>query len=128
MTLELPGRPEAAGAARKALSALNGNLHLVSASRLTDIQLAVTELVTNAHVHGPPSKPPLRMAVLAMADVVRVEISDAGDGFDPGALVEVPINAAGGKGLKIVGALADRWGVERRDGTTVWFEVDRPRE
>jgi hypothetical protein len=33
----------------------------------------------------------------------------------------------GGKGLVIVAAVADRWGVERGDGTTVWLELGRPR-
>jgi anti-sigma regulatory factor (Ser/Thr protein kinase) len=127
LTLELPSRPEAAGAARKALTALNGNLHLVSAATLVDIQLAVSELVTNAYRHGPAGNVALRMAVLATDDVVRVEIGDLGDGFDPRTLERLPITAGRGKGLKIVGALADRWGVERDTGTTVWFEVDRPR-
>jgi len=127
LTLELPSRPEAAGAARKALTALNGNLHLVSAATLTDIQLAVSELVTNAYQHGPAGDTSLRMAVHATDDVVRVEISDVGDGFDPAALDELPITAGRGKGLRIVGALTDRWGVRQGSGTTVWFEVDRPR-
>ena len=127
LMLELPSRPEATGAARKALTALNGNLHLVSAATLTDIQLAVSELVTNAFQHGPGGDSALRMAVLATDDVVRVEIGDLGDGFDPAVVDQLPITAGRGKGLKIVGALADRWGVERGAGTTVWFEVDRPR-
>jgi anti-sigma regulatory factor (Ser/Thr protein kinase) len=127
MTLELPSRPGAAGAARKALSALNGNLHLVSASTLSDLQLAVSELVTNAYRHGATGDGPVQMAVLATADVLRVEIRDMGQGFDPDAIQEPPITAGRGKGLKIVAALVDRWGVERADGTTVWFEVDRPR-
>ena len=127
LTLELPSRPEAAGAARKALTALNGNLNLVSTATLTDIQLAVSELVTNAFQHGPGGDTALRMAVLATDDVVRVEIGDVGDGFDPGVLEQLPITAGRGKGLQIVGSLADRWGVARGSGTTVWFEVDRPR-
>jgi anti-sigma regulatory factor (Ser/Thr protein kinase) len=126
LTLELPDRPQAAGAARKALTALNGSLHLVSEARLRDVQLLVSELVANAHVHGRSGGDPLRMAVLATDDVLRVEIHDSGPAFDPAALADLPITAGRGKGLKIVHALSDRWGVEPRDGTTVWFEVDRP--
>ena len=83
--------------------------------------------MTNAYQHGPGGDAALRMAVLATDDVVRVEIGDVGDGFDPSVLEQLPSTAGRGKGLKIVGALADRWGVERGVGTTVWFEVDRPR-
>ena len=32
-----------------------------------------------------------------------------------------------GFGLRLVDKLATRWGVERGDGTVVWFEVDRRR-
>jgi anti-sigma regulatory factor (Ser/Thr protein kinase) len=126
MSLELPDRPQAAAAARKALMALNGSLHLVSEARLHDVQLLVSELVANAHRHAEPSGDSLHLAVLATDEVLRVEVRDAGDGFDPEALAEVPITTGRGKGLRIVAALTDRWGVETGEGTTVWFEVDRP--
>jgi anti-sigma regulatory factor (Ser/Thr protein kinase) len=52
LTLELPPRREAPAAARKALTSLNGALHLVSDARLRDAQLMVSELVANAVLHG----------------------------------------------------------------------------
>src|SRR3954447_10062574 len=50
--LRLPRRPESVSAARKALAALNGDLHLVSQGRLRDVQLMTSELVTNAIRHS----------------------------------------------------------------------------
>jgi anti-sigma regulatory factor (Ser/Thr protein kinase) len=52
LSLDLPDRAQAPAAARKALTALNGSLHLVSEARLRDAQLLVSELVGNAVRHG----------------------------------------------------------------------------
>jgi anti-sigma regulatory factor (Ser/Thr protein kinase) len=126
LTLELPNRAEAVGAARNALTTLNGNLHLVSAERLRDVQLLTSELVANAHRHGGRAQASVHIAVLATDEVLRVEVRDLGDGFDPASLSPPSRTAAGGWGLHFVGILASRWGVESGTGTTVWFEVDRP--
>ena len=57
LTFELPTRPGAAGAARRALSALNGNLHLVTESTLRNLQLAATEFLANAQKNAVPRGP-----------------------------------------------------------------------
>jgi anti-sigma regulatory factor (Ser/Thr protein kinase) len=126
--LELPSRAQAPAAARKALTALNGSLHLLSSVRLADVQLLVSELVTNAVRHANSPESLVGLSVLATEDVVRVEVSDGGRGFtpEPGATLREHDATAGGWGLPIVEAIAQRWGVEHGDGTTVWFEVDRP--
>ena len=80
LNLELPGRTEAPAAARQALTALNGSLHLVSEERLREVQLVVSELVTNAYRHGGGRAAPIQLSVLATEDVLRVEISDPGSG------------------------------------------------
>lgn len=57
--------------------------------------------------------------------VLRVEVSDPGEGF--GANVPDPPTARGpgGWGLSLTERLADRWGVDREGGwTTVWLELD----
>jgi anti-sigma regulatory factor (Ser/Thr protein kinase) len=126
LTLELPNQAEAVGAARNALTSLNGNLHLVSAERLRDVQLLTSELVANAHRHGGLLDASVHVSVLATDDLLRVEVRDLGDGFDPASLRPPAGTAAGGWGLHLVGILASRWGVARGSGTTVWFEVDRP--
>jgi anti-sigma regulatory factor (Ser/Thr protein kinase) len=126
LTLELPDRPAAPSAARKALTALNGSLHLISESRLLDAQLVLTEVVANAVRHGGRSGAPIGLTVRATPEVMRVEVTDDGDGFDEEPAAERPDERGGGWGLPIVAALAHRWGVDREEATTVWFEIDRP--
>ena len=125
LNVRLPGRPEAASAARRALAALNGDLHLISASRLADAQLLLTELVSNAVRAGDGE--PVRLRVLASDTTLRVEVANSGAAFDPARVAGPSHERAGGWGLRIVDVLAHRWGVEPdEDGVRVWFEVDRP--
>jgi anti-sigma regulatory factor (Ser/Thr protein kinase) len=124
LVLRLPRRVEAPAAARKALASLNSDLHLISAARLSDAQLMVTELVANAVLHGEDD---VSMRVSASSDTLRVEVRDAGPRFELGALPSPSTEHAGGWGLRIVELLAHRWGVEGQgDRVRVWFEVDRP--
>jgi anti-sigma regulatory factor (Ser/Thr protein kinase) len=126
LALELPSRPAAAAAARKALTALNGSLHLVSPKRLLDAQLLISEVVTNAVRHGGGGEDPIQVLVHADPETMRVEISDQGPGFDPDQIPVPSPDATERWGLQIVAALAHRWGADREDGTVVWFEIDRP--
>jgi anti-sigma regulatory factor (Ser/Thr protein kinase) len=89
---------------------------------LEDVRLLVTELITNALRHGSLA-PGDRVSVKASIDagVVRIEVTDPGNNGivaprDPGP-------RGGGYGLFLVEQLAKRWGVERRNGTTVWCEL-----
>ncbi|MFI6946980.1 ATP-binding protein [Streptomyces sp. NPDC050422] len=90
--------------------------------RAGDVALCVSELCTNALVHGvPPGRGYRLMLWLRDEGQVRVEVHDSGDGV-PG--VREP-DGESGRGLVIVEALADRWGVgERSPGKTVWCEFD----
>jgi anti-sigma regulatory factor (Ser/Thr protein kinase) len=124
LTLELPARPEAAGAARRALEALNGSLHMIGEAHLRDAQAAMTELVTNAVVHGGDGRRPIRAEVRVDEQSLRVSVVDAGPGFDP-ARLPGPSHAGGGWWLRVVESLVRRWGVEQHTPTT-WFEIDQP--
>jgi len=90
-----------------------------------DLCLLVSELVTNSVRHARLRPGDLiRLRVAASDLVLRVEVSDPGEGF----VAEIPEPTArgpGGWGLFLTERLADRWGVDR-DGewTTVWLEVD----
>jgi serine/threonine-protein kinase RsbW len=126
LTLELPPRPEAATAARRALTSLNGAMHLVSEARLRDAQLLVSELVANAVRHGGDGEHPVRLEVRATDEALHVAVIDAGAGFAPERLASPSVDRAGGWGLALVAALARRWGVEAGVLTSVWFEIDRP--
>jgi anti-sigma regulatory factor (Ser/Thr protein kinase) len=126
LSLELPARREAPSSARKALASLNGALHLVSDARLLDAQLMVTELVSNAVLHGGDDEHPLRVEVRADEESMIVTVIDLGGGFDPDRLTGPSPDRSGGWGIPLVDALAHRWGVESGALTSVWFEIQRP--
>ncbi|WP_299537937.1 ATP-binding protein [uncultured Streptomyces sp.] len=95
------------------------------AARLDDVLLCVSELATNALLHGvPPGRGYLvRVEPSAGMRGLRVEVHDSGGGLPA---VRVP-EGEGGRGLLLVEAFADRWGVSGRvPGKTVWCEFDRP--
>ncbi len=86
------------------------------------LRLLVSELVTNSVRHVVGLATPVMLAVRVRAGTIRVEVHDGGAGFEPGT--HEPRGADGGFGLFLVERMASRWGVERRDGTRVWFELD----
>lgn len=118
--LELRAVPEAPGEARQALAGLAGDFQ---PGFLDEVRLLVSELVTNSYKHsssGPDGL--IRLRIDITAEVLRVEVCDAGAGFDPAVL---PSGAqASGWGLYLVHQIVDRWGVNPRDGCCVWFELD----
>jgi anti-sigma regulatory factor (Ser/Thr protein kinase) len=82
LTLDLPQRAGAAGAARKALTALNGSLQLVSQAPLHDAQLLISELVASAVRHGGGPDEPISIVVRATPRVLHVEVRDHGRDFE----------------------------------------------
>ena len=86
------------------------------------LRLLVSEVVTNAVRHGSNGRPVELHA--SWNSEVRVEVSDDGEGFTPAPRIGA-LDEPGGFGLYLVGRLADRWGVETDDGTTVWFVLQR---
>ena len=119
----LPGRPEAATRARRAVRSLSG---LIDPDRLDDVELVASELVGNSVRHalrgGPDEAIDLR--IVASPDTVRLEVADSGPGFEPNDVSRPSDLAQGGRGLFLVAALSERWGVDRRVGTTVWCELN----
>jgi len=89
-------------------------------------RVAVSELVANSveHAAGTASDR-VGLSVFRPGPVIRVEVRDRGGRFD-GAPRAVPGRATSGRGLRLVDALVDRWGVEHEDGNLVWFEIDEP--
>ncbi|GHI08009.1 ATP-binding protein [Streptomyces cellostaticus] len=94
------------------------------------VAVIVAELAANAVTHGrvPGRDFELRLALLAGS--VRIEVTDTREERPPGPedVREPAPLAAAGRGLLLVGALADRWEVVDRDppGKTVRAEVDLP--
>ncbi|MFI5797177.1 ATP-binding protein [Streptomyces sp. NPDC051677] len=92
--------------------------------RTDDVQLCVSELATNAVLHGvPPGRGfALHLCLHPTDGVLRVEIHDSGPG-EIRAPDHAPPDAEHGRGLLLVTALADKWGVgERAPGKFVWCE------
>ena len=96
------------------------------AERADDVVLCVSELATNALLHGVP---PGRGFLLSLrrdpsGGVLRVEVHDSGDGHPHLAGAAAPAGEEeSGRGLVLVDALADKWDVgERLPGKVVWCE------
>lgn len=115
MILALEPRPESARIVRRALRAQG-----LSSDVAHTVDLLATEIIGNAVRHA-ELREGQRIVFFARVsdDFARVEIADPGPGFDPDA-VEVS-----GYGLRLLKALATRWGIECTRGCRVWFEVDR---
>ncbi|WP_063787104.1 ATP-binding protein [Streptomyces sp. NBRC 110028] len=105
----------AAEAALRGWGVASGSAHVVL--------LVLSELATNAVRHGrvPGRYYEVRIAYDA-EKLVGVEVSDPGDG--PPVIGDAAPDAERGRGLAIVEAFAEAWGVrERVVGKTVWARV-----
>jgi serine phosphatase RsbU (regulator of sigma subunit)/anti-sigma regulatory factor (Ser/Thr protein kinase) len=92
--------------------------------RFDTVVLLASELVTNAVLHAAA---PSEVRVRVRHGRVRLEVHDPSPHL-PGPRSR-DSNAATGRGILLVEALADAWGVERGDGVTdlgktVWVELD----
>jgi anti-sigma regulatory factor (Ser/Thr protein kinase) len=114
--LALPRDPAAAADARRALR--RTFVAVLHQQLLNDLYLVVSELVTNAVMHG---QGPIRLRLQLDAGDVRGEVIDAGCGFEH-ELREAGPDATSGRGLLIVDRLTTRWGVHEST-THVWFEM-----
>lgn len=87
------------------------------------VNLLVSELVTNAVVHGGSEA---EVSVMLTPNALRVEVGDHDD-FVPTPKSADDDWATSGRGLALVEAMAKAWGIDRTDdGKVIWFEVDRP--
>jgi anti-sigma regulatory factor (Ser/Thr protein kinase) len=95
----------------------------ISPAGLDTLSLLVSELVSNAVVHSDaPATSDIELCALQLApDSVRVEVTDQGSGFT--ARARDPDRLDGGYGLFLVDSQATSWGIDRRFGNCVWFEI-----
>jgi anti-sigma regulatory factor (Ser/Thr protein kinase) len=119
--ISVPGVATMVGTARRlARAALNGS------PRADDLELIISELVTNAIRHTPSgcAGASVSLRVIATAGWARVEVRDLGDDASWSGRTERPEEAECGRGLVIVNALADRAGREAvTGGQLVWAEL-----
>ncbi|GAA3823308.1 ATP-binding protein [Streptomyces phyllanthi] len=113
----IPRDPRAASVVRAAVRAI------LSATRLgcvaDTVELLASELVTNAYHHSPSDA---YVSVEHTPDALTVSVWDHGTGTP--APSQRGDDAESGRGLAIVEACADEWGVrEYPHGNAVWFSV-----
>uniref|UniRef100_A0AAU2JZC7 ATP-binding protein n=1 Tax=Streptomyces sp. NBC_00049 TaxID=2903617 RepID=A0AAU2JZC7_9ACTN len=112
---------KAVGEVRRALRELMHHRCRVDAAEVAE--LLITELVTNALVHTDQGA---EVSATLAADRLRVEVRDYAVG-KPRPYVPTADDGTHGRGLVLVQALADTWGVDAPDlgrGKVVWFELD----
>ncbi|WP_318206438.1 MULTISPECIES: ATP-binding protein [unclassified Streptomyces] len=138
--VELQALPSRIGQVRRIVSA---HLRHWQLDALVDhAVLGVTELLTNVHRHAQPDKrctveiellldrltvsvrdhdPRIPQAVACPDPLDPLDAYDRGDGYDG--------LATSGRGLTIVGAVSESWGVRPcgADGKVVWFTLAAPR-
>jgi len=92
------------------------------AAQLPALELAVSELVTNAIVHG---RGEVEVRLTDLEGCVRLEVGDEGAVGTPRPTLRSDGRGAGegGWGLRLVQGLSDTWGTHRDGGRTqVWME------
>lgn len=122
LRISLEQTPHAPALARAAVTGFSHGSEIAPA-RLATLLLLVSEIVTNAVIHStaPDRNEILLYARLTDAGAVRVEVTDRGGGFTP--VAREPDRPGGGYGLFLVEREALSWGVDRKAGTRVWFEL-----
>lgn len=108
--------PESVTAARRfARDALRGR----SPDVIDVVELMVSELATNSVRHA---RSEFELAIEDSGGQIRVEVRDSGHG-QPTLQAPAPEEASG-RGLRIVEAMSEAWGVIRApDAKTVWFTL-----
>jgi anti-sigma regulatory factor (Ser/Thr protein kinase) len=109
--------------ASRARDFVRGHLAEHDLAHLTDeIQLVVSELVTNALLHA---QTPFTVVLRAFEQSVLVEVRD-GSPFEPSRVATPHLDTAG-RGMTIVDVVSRAWGVTSAPdgGKSVWAAFDR---
>lgn len=90
-----------------------------------DIELCVSELATNALLHGVPPGREFSVGIHRTEELVLLEVRDSGPGHP---VVQHPADdVCSGRGLRLVRDLADDFGVvDHIVGKTVWLVFKTP--
>ncbi len=135
--LAIPARPAYLSLVRLVVDAAVGSLAPgLSAARLDDLKIAVTEACSNAieaHEANYAEEPVVVRCVID-DDQVTVEVVDNGEGFDPDRVETLPaatdprrLRHESGLGIPLMRTLTDRVAFTRAlNGTTVSLTVYRP--
>lgn len=119
--IELPANAAAAGIARRELTATPG----IAGELGYKVLLLASELISSCVEDAEPGGAAIWLSVRVHPDRVRVEVRRPADVPLDTSLRSRETPSLGGYGLRIVDRMADAWGTEGADGTTVWFELAR---
>jgi anti-sigma regulatory factor (Ser/Thr protein kinase) len=119
------GGASAPGEARHIVAECLGEI--LAAAQIETVRLLVSEVTTNCvqHAHAGATER-IDLVVSQRRGAVRVEVSTKGAPFEYAPSDETPADPTEerGRGLFIVDALSQRWGVAPNEPNRVWFEVD----
>jgi anti-sigma regulatory factor (Ser/Thr protein kinase) len=124
--VQLEGGANAPGEARRLIRSRLGPL--LSEEEAFELELLVTELVTNAVRHGGMGEGRRVGLVMRVAgDSLRLEVRDSGPGFKAADRPHPRDfeQGGGGFGLVLLDRFARRWGVDRSGGARVWADIPR---
>jgi anti-sigma regulatory factor (Ser/Thr protein kinase) len=117
VTERFAASPEVPGHAR----ALVRKLDLADDTRAT-VELIISELVTNAVVHGDAGRgEPLSVTLRRNGDCVAGKVCSKGTDFEWSGDAK-DLLVPGGLGLRLVDAISSDWGIEQNGCSCVWFE------
>lgn len=126
--MQFTSTPRGARLARRLVShRLHDWGHPYTSTANETVTLIAAELVANAvrHGHVPGRDFHLRLTETATPPMLRIEVSDTRTEHRPSVDAHLPADSESGRGLLLVEALANRWGVTPRPaapGKTVWAE------
>jgi anti-sigma regulatory factor (Ser/Thr protein kinase) len=117
MEVSVPASPSRLAGLRRAVRA---DLRGVSDEVADDVVLALSEVATNAVLHGSSGGQPIHVVVHVSDDWVEASVLDHGPQPPPGLPADSDELRAGGRGLWLLGRLVDEVRIERvRLGTRV---------
>jgi anti-sigma regulatory factor (Ser/Thr protein kinase) len=121
--VRVPAQPECVGEARRVAAEVLRSSR-VPVSLRPDVELVVSELVTNAVVHGVESSDQHVLLVLMRSGAtLAVKMYDVN--AQMGSRAEPGPDSESGRGLLIVDELADRWGAtSSQDSKCLWADFD----
>jgi anti-sigma regulatory factor (Ser/Thr protein kinase) len=124
LSLQLPFSANASRLARQGVTGFFA--HNAVELAVENLLLIVSELVSNAVLHGAP---PLSLEVSCDPHRVTIEVVDGDARTDGVSMGPIDRSAPGGRGLRIVDTLAERWGARASDaGKSVWASVRREQD
>ena len=116
----LPSDFRAARAARQSMRSLEG---YVPPEIIQDLNLLVSELVTNSVKHGSLMRDQaIEIDANPTSRGIRIEVTNPGRGELSNSVELRPRES--GWGLLLVTKIASRWGMTTNGSTLIWFEID----